>query len=198
MKNLILKGRVFDGEKLHENCVVTVDSDSGMISGFGERGSLEVMRNAKMIEDKDITILPGLIDAHVHFFGARGEGIMSWATTPELLAALRSVSDLRKLLHAGFTSVRELGTKGGSLLSQAAGEGAFESPRIVSCSRALAQTGGDDDPPSLPLEIGQKLASYSYFCDGPWVAAGPFVSWCVMEESASSSTLRVVSLKAAK
>jgi imidazolonepropionase-like amidohydrolase len=164
-----LAGRVFDGTSLHEKSSVRFDSDSGIISAFGEKGSLENSENIqKLLDSQEITIIPGLIDAHVHFFGGTGEGIMDWATTPGALAALRSVSDLRKLLYAGYTAVRELGTKNGIYLAQAAEEGAFDSPTIVSCSRALAQTGGDDDPPILPLGIAQELASYSYFCDGPW------------------------------
>ena len=163
-----MKGRVFDGTNLLNDATVIVDTQRGIISGFGERGSLEVPPDSKLIEAKDSTILPGLVDAHVHFFGSLGEGMMDWATTPDALAALRSVRDLGLLLNAGFTSVRELGTKAGTHLSRAAAEGAFPSPRIISCSRALAQTGGDDDPSSLPIDVAQKLASYTYFCDGPW------------------------------
>jgi imidazolonepropionase-like amidohydrolase len=47
-------------------------------------------------------------------------------------------------------------------------EGVFPGPEVVSCSRALAQTGEDDDPPAFSLETAQRLASYTYFCDGPW------------------------------
>jgi imidazolonepropionase-like amidohydrolase len=166
----VLKGRVFDGESLHENWIVLIDSKTGELVSSGERGSVETRRDQEIIDfrEKDITILPGLIDAHVHFFGAIGSGINEWASTPDCLAALRSVSDLRKLLRAGFTTVRELGTKAGVFLAKAVEEGHFQSPRIISCSRALAQTGGDDDPSTFSLEIGQALASYSYFCDGPW------------------------------
>lgn len=165
----IFNGRVFDGLELRENSTVIIDSKKGVISGFGERGSLDGAKDGKVISGEDLTLLPGLIDAHVHFFGVtKGQGLMEWATVPDSLAVLRSVKDLKNLLHSGFTSVRELGTKSGTILAQAAGEGAFDSPRIISCSRALAQTGGDDDPSSLPLELAQELASYSYFCDGPW------------------------------
>ena len=167
-KNLTLKGRVFDGNTLRENSVITVDTQFGLISAFGERGEVEESKDDTVISDSQYTIIPGLVDAHVHFFGAKGEGILSWATTPDVLAALRSVRDLKLLLQSGFTAVRELGTKGGTFLSQAVEEGVIEGPRIVSCSRAIAESGGDDDPPSLPLKIGQELASYSYFCDGPW------------------------------
>ena len=75
---------------------------------------------------------------------------------------------MERLLRAGFTAVRELGSKGGVHLAQAVEEGAFAGPDVVSCSRALSQTGGDDDPRFLPIETAQGLASYTYFCDGPW------------------------------
>jgi imidazolonepropionase-like amidohydrolase len=87
---------------------------------------------------------------------------------PDTLAVLRGAGDLRRLLYAGFTAVRELGTKGGVHLAQAVAEGSIDGPEVVSCARALAQTGEDDDPPAFPLKLAQELASYTYFCDGPW------------------------------
>ena len=129
---------------------------------------MEEPSGAKKLEFEDATILPGLIDAHVHFYSAKGEGVTAWASVPDTLAALRGAGDLRRLLSSGFTAVRELGTKGGVHLAQAVAEGSIEGPEVVSCSRALAQTGEDDDPPGFPLELAQQLASYTYFCDGPW------------------------------
>ncbi|HUI23509.1 MAG TPA: amidohydrolase family protein [Nitrososphaerales archaeon] len=168
MSILIFKGRAFDGRNLHRSAVVKIDTDKGVIMEFGERGELEEPRGAKKVELEDATILPGLIDAHVHFYSSRGEGVTSWASVPDTLAVLRGAGDLRRLLSAGFTAVRELGTKGGVHLAQAVAEGSIEGPQVVSCSRALAQSGEDDDPPAFPLEIAQQLASYTYFCDGPW------------------------------
>ena len=168
MSILILRGRAFDGRSLRRSTVLKIDTERELILGFGERGELEAPRGAKRLDLEDATILPGLIDAHVHFYSSRGEGVAEWASVPDTLAVLRGAGDLKKLLHAGFTSVRELGTKGGVHLAQAVAEGTIEGPEVVSCSRALAQTGGDDDPPTFPLEIAQRLASYTYFCDGPW------------------------------
>ena len=168
MAILILRGKAFDGRRFYEDAIVKVDSGSGTILGFGERGSVEEPRGSKRVTVKGETILPGLIDAHVHFYSSRGVGVNEWASVPDTLAVLRGAGDLRKLLRAGFTAVRELGTKGGVHLAQAVAEGAIEGPEVVSCARALAQTGGDDDPPGLPLEVAQQLASYTYFCDGPW------------------------------
>ena len=168
MSTLILRGRAFDGKSLHRSAVLKIDAEKGVILGFGERGEVEEPRKAKKLELDGATILPGLIDAHLHFYSSKGEGVSSWASVPDTLAVLRGAGDLRKLLFAGFTAVRELGTKGGVHLAQAVAEGSIEGPDVVSCSRALAQTGEDDDPPAFPLDIAQQLASYTYFCDGPW------------------------------
>ena len=103
----------------------------------------------------------------MHFFGSKKYDIIEWLTTPETLVALRSVADARKLLRAGYTAVRELGGKAGPYLRRAVEEGMIEGPTIVQAAKSLAQTGGNDDVPILPLEISDQL-SYSYYCDGPW------------------------------
>ena len=164
----VFSGKAFDGKRFYEDATVKVDSESGTILGFGERGSVEEPRGSKKTTVEGGTILPGLIDAHVHFYSSKGAGVNEWASVPDTLAVLRGAGDMRKLLRAGFTAVRELGTKGGVHLAQAVAEGAIDGPEVVSCARALAQTGGDDDPPAFPLEVAQQLTSYTYFCDGPW------------------------------
>lgn len=164
---LILKGRVFDGIESFERGVVIVDQESGLIEDVGREGDVDEPREARVITGEGQTILPGLIDAHVHFFGSRTYNLMAWVTTPEPLCVLRTVPQLRKLLMAGFTSVREMGSKGGAYLSRAVREGVVDGPEVLSCGHSLGQTGGDDDPINLPLHIAQEL-SYSYFADGPW------------------------------
>ncbi len=168
MSILTLRGRAFDGRNLHESAVVTIDTNKGVIQDFGERGGVEEPRGSKKLGFEDATVLPGLVDAHVHFYSAKGEGVTAWASVPDTLAVLRGAGDLGRLLRSGFTAVRELGTKGGVHLAQAVAEGSIEGPEVVSCARALAQTGEDDDPPAFPLDIAQQLASYTFFCDGPW------------------------------
>jgi imidazolonepropionase-like amidohydrolase len=56
----------------------------------------------------DATLLPGLIDCHVHLTGTRTYG--GSAPAPPYLRAARAVADLEALLRAGYTTVRELGS----------------------------------------------------------------------------------------
>jgi len=164
----VLKGNLFTGTELIQQGIVVVDQSTGIIESAGRQGDVDEPREeTRTIADKEITILPGLIDTHVHFFGTSGANVIDWVTVPEPEAALRSVRDLHRLLYAGFTTVRDLGSKVGTYLSRAVKEGIIEGPRVISSSRPLSRTGGNDDPSTLPLPIAEEL-SYAYHCDGPW------------------------------
>jgi len=168
MTSVVIKGSIFDGREFYDSGVVVLDETSGLISDCGKSSDVELPRDArKTISGEGLTILPGLIDSHVHFFGSTRYDLMEWVTTPDVLVALRSVEHLKNLLYAGFTAVRDLGSKVGTYLARAVNEGVVEGPKIIAAAKSLAQTGGNDDPKILPLDISQEL-SYSYYCDGPW------------------------------
>jgi imidazolonepropionase-like amidohydrolase len=167
MSHLVFRGRLFDGEETMEDGTVVVDQAAGRIVSAGRTSDVERPKGAKVISHPGATILPGLMDAHMHFFGSTKHDLMDWVTIPETMTALRGAAEMRKLLQAGFTAVRDLGSKTGAYIGQAEREGLIEGPRVIAAAKSLAQTGGNDDPPALPIGISQQL-SYSYYCDGPW------------------------------
>lgn len=167
MVKLALYGSIFDGREFFEDGVVVFDDSSGLIEACGRRSEVEVPASANRVGGERLCILPGLIDAHVHFFGSKTRSLLDWVSVPETLCALRSVRDLSALLRAGFTTVRELGSKASTHLARAVEEGVIEGPTIIASSKSIAQTGGDDDPLIFPPNIARAL-SYSYYCDGPW------------------------------
>lgn len=165
--SVVLKGRLFDGENVYEKGTVVFDSDTGIILGAGEAGSVEEPSGAKVIEHNDGLISPGFIDVHMHFFGSKKMDLPEWNVTPDATVAIRSVVDMWNLLDAGFTTVRDLGSKVGTHISKAERAGEIKGPRVISADRSLAQTGGNDDYKLLPLHMAHEL-SYSYYCDSPW------------------------------
>ncbi|QIW23931.1 hypothetical protein EWF20_07050 [Sulfolobus sp. S-194] len=66
-----------------------------------------------------------------------------------------------RLLSAGFTTVRDLGSKSEIYLSKAEKEGTIIGPRVIASCYSIAETGGNDDPTDLPLDMAQRL-SYSF------------------------------------
>ncbi len=89
------------------------------------------------------TLMPGLVDAHVHV-AATLVDLAENAALPSSLIALRSAKIMRDMLMRGFTTLRDLA--GADLgLKLAVDEGAIEAPRLIICGKALSQTVGHGD-----------------------------------------------------
>jgi len=89
------------------------------------------------------TLMPGLIDAHVHVVASL-VSIAANALLPDAVIAMRAAKLMREMLMRGFTTVRDLG--GATIgLRMAWEEGLFEGPRLSLCGKALSQTGGHCD-----------------------------------------------------
>jgi imidazolonepropionase-like amidohydrolase len=100
--------------------------------------------DATVLDAGGMTLLPGLIDAHVHVTAATANlaDLEQWS--PAYLTA-RAAGILHGMLHRGFTTVRDVGGADFGLAA-AVDEGLFPGPRIVFGGRALSQTGGHGDP----------------------------------------------------
>src|SRR3954454_23348608 len=85
------------------------------------------------------TVMPGLWDSHVHLFGLRSSDLNDLLLEPVALRAARCVTDLRRGLDAGITSVREVGGLGVHL-ARATDEGTIEGPRIYAAGAAISIT----------------------------------------------------------
>ena len=113
-------------------------------------------------------ILPGLWDAHVHYFGTDVASLDALMSLPQSLAGVRLASDLAATLNAGFTSVRELGGFGIDL-AKAVDEGSVPGPKIYSSATILSQTAGHGDLHSHDLHSVKDGMSHGlpvYVCDG--------------------------------
>lgn len=155
----VIKGKLLidgTGRKPVADPVVVVEGDT--IGAVGVAGEIQVDRDARVIDLSGMTLLPGLVDAHIHLEGWKSMDLMEWMTTPVAVSALRATADARRLLEAGFTAVRCLGGGASIYLKQAIEEGIVRGPRIVTSGRSFIQTSGGADPWDLPVECVQVLA----------------------------------------
>ncbi|GGF54976.1 amidohydrolase [Azorhizobium oxalatiphilum] len=99
--------------------------------------------SAEVIDLKGRTLMPGLIDAHVHTIACNPD-LGANAKLPDSLVAVRAMKLMGEMLMRGFTTVRDVGgaDKG---LKVAAAESALPTPRLSVCGKALSQTGGHCD-----------------------------------------------------
>jgi imidazolonepropionase-like amidohydrolase len=98
---------------------------------------------AETIDLKGRTLMPGLIDAHVHVL-AVDAALARLSDRPVTLLALQAAKVLEGMLRRGFTTVRDAGGADGGL-AEAVEEGLVPGPRIFPSGRALSQTGGHGD-----------------------------------------------------
>jgi imidazolonepropionase-like amidohydrolase len=98
---------------------------------------------ARLIDLAGRTLMPGLIDAHVHVI-AVDAALARLAEQPITLVSLQAARVLEGMLARGFTSVRDAG--GGDLgLAEAVTQGLVCGPRLFPSGQALSQTGGHGD-----------------------------------------------------
>ena len=100
-------------------------------------------KGAEVIDVGDLTILPGLIDCHVHLAVAQ-QSVQERLLTPNSLNIAMALDSARTTLEAGFTTVRDAGfTPRG--VKQAVERGLFPGPRMRIAVTPLSQTGGHGD-----------------------------------------------------
>jgi imidazolonepropionase-like amidohydrolase len=102
----------------------------------------------EVIDLKDKTVMPGLIDMHVHIEGqSNPRAYMDRFTKNEADVAFGSLKFAKNTLMAGFTSVRDMGGSGVNIsLRDAIARGEVKGPRIFTAGKAIGTTGGHADP----------------------------------------------------
>ena len=160
---MILRGRLINGKgDVIEKAVVEIHKDK-IIRVISEA---ELQVDSEIFNVGDMTIMPGLIDAHVHLWGVRTMDYFHRLVVPEEMHLLRAAQDLNKLIEAGYTSIRDAGSRGGIFLRNAVNEGTLMGPRIKTPHLVITQTGGHLDKEFIPLEEAKKK-TVCRFADGP-------------------------------
>lgn len=144
---VIHAGKLIDGVSKSEQTNVSIlihnDRISGVQSGFVNPKGFTVVDLSKQ------TVLPGLIDCHVHVTGQfdGGNPVAEAVTMTDYDSAVRSTAYARNTLLAGFTSVRDVGATTGVVvaLKKAINAGIVVGPRMWVSGSPLGPTGGHND-----------------------------------------------------
>ncbi|KAJ7489117.1 hypothetical protein FB451DRAFT_1024217 [Mycena latifolia] len=183
MSSRILAGQLFDPclLQLVPNQLITVSRKSGLVLDVCTFSPATVSQT--LLDDPDtvdlrhLTVVPGFVDAHVHFF-LHSYAETSWAdqVTKESLAerTIRATVHARKTLMAGYTSVRDLGTEGAedadiALRKCLSGPNPIiPGPRYFTANRAIVSTGSYGPKSSIHMnQEGVEGVVGAEAADGP-------------------------------
>ncbi|NTA13748.1 metal-dependent hydrolase family protein [Agrobacterium tumefaciens] len=153
----------------------TADRPSEPVQVLVEGGSIrEVEKNiasasAQRIDLSGKTLMPGLIDAHVHVVASTAD-LGQNGTLPDALVTVRAFKIMGEMLARGFTTVRDVGGATSGLVA-ATLEAAWPTPRLNISGKALAQTGGHCDyrgpyNDDQTRTRGFALGALGRICDG--------------------------------
>jgi imidazolonepropionase-like amidohydrolase len=160
--------RVLDGvseEAIEDGAVVVED---GRIVSVGSARDLP--SDAEVVDLGEATLLPGLVDAHVHLvWSASAEPHELVERESPTLTALRCAANAALHLRAGVTTVRDVGATGGLSVdvARAVELGVLPGPRVVAAGRAIAMTGGHgwflgreaDGPDAVRRAVREEMKS---------------------------------------
>jgi len=132
----------------------------GRIVSLVDRRTTSLPANGKLVDLGNRTLLPGLIDMHVHLDSLAEVGGYNSLQYTDSFWSMVAVKNARDMLNAGFTTVRNVGSdeRNDIGLKQAIYAGYASGPRIVPAGYALGATGGHCDSTFLPpsLETPQE------------------------------------------
>lgn len=163
---IIINATILDtatGERAPDS---TVRIEDGVIKEVAAASAARASDSVRRIDARGRTVIPGLIDAHVHVLGLETD-LGKAASGSSLYLAARSSHLLRDMLMRGFTTVRDVGGAEYGL-ARAVDEGYFAGPKIVYGGKALSQTGGHGDFRTMEdsCNHGHAEIGIGKVCDG--------------------------------
>jgi imidazolonepropionase-like amidohydrolase len=145
---------VASGNQVDRPLVIIVD---GRITKVGKQGDA-VPAGATRVDLPGVTLLPGLIDMHVHLTSSPLYGGYNSLLFTDSFWAVISAKHAKQTLEAGFTTVRNVGARNyyDVGLREAIDNGHAEGPRVVTATMGIGSTGSHCDSTFFPPSMAQK------------------------------------------
>jgi len=168
---VIKAGTLIDGRSSEARRNQTIVIRGNRIESVG--GDVTAPAGAKVIDLSNMTVLPGMIDAHTHIFlqgedPAEGGYDIQLLKFPIAYRAARATVSVRRALEQGFTTLRDVETEGAGYgdvgIKMAINEGRIPGPRLFVVTRAISTTGGynlEGYAPEIEVPKGAQVV------DGP-------------------------------
>jgi imidazolonepropionase-like amidohydrolase len=196
---LLLADRLFDGERAHTDAAALIEDGRVRWSGPRSRLPAEASAATEVPLPADTTLLPGLVNCHIHLTLLGGVDIEAETRASDAELAVRATVNALRSLAAGVTTVRDLGapTFASIEVGKAIARGELVGPNILAAGRGITTTGGHgwqigrqaDGPDEVRRAVREQVfagaAVIKIFSTGGLLGSGahPEVAQLTLEET---------------
>ena len=165
-----------DNKKIVRDSSIIIDD--GKISSI-EDNFIKDTENNTVIDLRGYSVMPGLMDMHVHFGGEYQSKAKRPIKVEKETEAIMATAHADITLKAGFTTVRQVGDSGFVSISlrDAIAAGYVDGPRIFTSGKSIATTGGHADPTN-----GKSIDDYEYPTPEQGVINGPYEAYTAVRQ----------------
>jgi imidazolonepropionase-like amidohydrolase len=177
-KTIIHAGKLIDGKSDRIQPKMSIVIDGNLIIDIKE-GYISTSDHEEYIDLRNHTVLPGLMDMHVHFGGEYQSKAEAPSKVEREMEAILATQHALVTFKSGFTTVRQVGDSGLVAISlrDAINAGKVVGPRIFAAGKTIATTGGHADPTN-----GKALYDYSYPLPEQGVVNGPYEVYAAVRQ----------------
>jgi imidazolonepropionase-like amidohydrolase len=136
--------RLIDGTGAVQDCATLLVRGTKILAA-GSSNEVRIPKGAVRIDGRGFSVIPGLIDCHVHLcLGGEPDVVGTLEAEQPSYTLLKSATHAKATIDAGFTTVRDVGSRDHSIftLKQAIESGLMPGPRIVGAGRVICMIGG--------------------------------------------------------
>tara|TARA_B100001113_G_scaffold200825_1_gene164556 strand:- start:596 stop:1873 length:1278 start_codon:yes stop_codon:yes gene_type:complete len=166
----VLSGKIIKNSSItiNDNRITSID-----------KGYIKVSKNDNLIDLRGLTVMPGLMDMHVHFGGEYQSKAERPVKVERETEAIQATAHAYITLKAGFTTVRQVGDSGFVAISlrDAIKNEYVIGPRIFTSGKSIATTGGHADPTN-----GISIDDYEYPTPEDGVINGPYEAFTAVRQ----------------
>lgn len=146
-----------------QNGLVLVEDDKIVYAGPDR----EVTEDYEVIDITGKTIMPGLIDSHLHFSGNLTDDDSDWVLEDVVQKTVVAVQQAHECLENGLTTVGEI-SRSGIQIRDMVEAGVMKGPRVVATGLGFCRTAGHGDSHKLPSYYNNESHPWAERVDGPW------------------------------
>ena len=151
------------GNEPIKNSVVLVNDKKIEYAG----ASIQVGEDYQKVDISGKTIMPGLIDSHLHFSGNLTDDDSDWVLEDPIQKTVVAVQQAHECLEHGLTTVGEI-SRSGLHIRNMIEDGVMQGPRVVGTGLGFARTCGHGDSHKLQIWYNEVSHPWAERVDGPW------------------------------